>query len=275
VLKMQRSKLVLIGAAILLAGVCTGCNQLKARNELNLGVMAFKNSQYPEAVEHFQRAVSYDPTLVNARVYLATALAQQYAPGADTPDNVAMGNRAIQAYQSVLKVDPNNTAALGSIGNIYYEMHNYDQAKVYEGQVMKIQPNNPDPYYWYGVLDWYIAYPRSAKVRVQLNLDRPKNPAKSQELPPLPRKDRDQLAQQNSSVIQEGIDDLNKAIQLRPNYAAAYSYLNLLYRQKAEIETSDDAREADLQKANELSNKALALMKAASSTKAAASPNAS
>jgi tetratricopeptide (TPR) repeat protein len=271
---MKRNKLVPIGAVVLLAGLCAGCNKLKARNELNLGVMAFRNSQFAQAVEHFQKAASYDPTMLEPRLYLATALAQQYVPSGNTPDNIAMGNRAIQAYQKVLEMDPKNTDALGSIGNIYYEMHNFDQAKAYQQKVMQIQPNNPDPYYWLGVLDWYIAYPRTAKLRVKLNLDKPKNPAKSPELPPLPRKDRDQLAQQNSPVVEEGIQNLEKAIQLKPNYAAAYSYLNLLYRQKAEIEASKDDREADLQKANQLSNKALALMKAASATHATSSSNA-
>jgi tetratricopeptide (TPR) repeat protein len=272
---MKRYKLVPVGAVLLLAGLCTGCNKLKARNELNLGVMAFKNSQFAEAVNDFQKAVSYDPTLVNARIYLATALAQQYVPGGDTPDNIQMGNRAIAAYQKVLAIDPKNTAALGSIGNIYYEMHNYDQAKVYQEKVMQIEPNNPDAYYWIGVIDWYMTYPVDMKLRVKLNLDRPKNPAKSPELPPIPRKDRAELAQENSAVVQEGIQNLEKAIQLKPNYAAAYSYLNLLYRQKADIEPSGDEREADLQKANQLSNKALALMKAASTTKGAPASNAS
>jgi Tfp pilus assembly protein PilF len=270
---MKRNKLIPIGAALLLAGVCTGCNKLKARNELNQGVMAFKNSNFTEAVDDFQRAISYDPTLLNARLYLATALAQQYVPGGDTPDNIQMGNRAIKAYQDVLKTDPKNTAALGSIGNIYYEMHNYEQAKAYQEKVMQVEPNNPDPYYWLGVIDWYETYPRTMKLRVKLNLDKPKNPAKSPELPPIPTKDRDQLAQQNSSFVQEGIQNLEKAIQLKPNYAAAYAYLNLLYRQKADIEPSNEEREADLQKANQLSNKALALMRAAPA--APASQNAS
>jgi tetratricopeptide (TPR) repeat protein len=274
--EMKRYKLVPIGAALLLlAGVCTGCNKLKARNELNEGVMAFKNSQFAEAVDHFQRAVSYDPTMVNARMFLATALAQQYVPSGNTPDNIAMGNRAIQAYQKVLQVDPKNTNAMGSIATIYYGMHNYAQAKVYEGKVMQIEPNSPDPHYWFGVLDWYMTYPRDMQLRVKLNLSRPKNPAKSQELPPLPPKDRDELVQQNGSLVQEGIENLNKAIHLRPNNAAEYTYLDLLYIQKADLEGSNDEREADLQKSSQLADRALALMKAASTTKVAASPNAS
>ena len=35
------------------------------------------------------------------------------------------------------------------------------------------------------------------------------------------------------AAIQEGIDSLNKAIQLRPDYDDAMAYLNLMYREKA------------------------------------------
>ena len=78
----------------------TGCNKLKARDQLNKGVQAYKNAKYEQAIDHFQQAVALDPTLINARLYLATAFAQQYIPGADTPDNNRMaraGHRPVQA----------------------------------------------------------------------------------------------------------------------------------------------------------------------------------
>jgi tetratricopeptide (TPR) repeat protein len=267
---MKRDKLIWAGAALLLALGCSGCNKLKARDQINKGVIAFKNAQFAQAVDHFQRAASYDPTMLNARLFLATALAQQYVAGGTDAENIQMGNRAIQGYQDVLKIDPNNTTAIGSIGNLYYEMKNFDQAKAYQERLMKIQPNNPDPYYWIGVLDWLPCYTRDVGLRVKLNLTRPKNPAQPGILPPLPKKDREQLTAQNGALVDEGIQNLSKAVELKPNYANAYSYLNLLYRQKADLETDSDARSADLQKADDLSNKALALMKAAAAAKAKA-----
>ncbi|PYX65815.1 MAG: hypothetical protein DMG74_06975 [Acidobacteria bacterium] len=62
----------------------SGCNKLRARDQLNKGVQAYKNAKYEEAISRFQQAVSLDPGLLNARLYLATAFAQQYIPGADT-----------------------------------------------------------------------------------------------------------------------------------------------------------------------------------------------
>src|SRR5215469_5374948 len=45
----------------------------KARNELNMGVSAYKNANYEEAIEHFGNTVRLDPELTVARLYLATA----------------------------------------------------------------------------------------------------------------------------------------------------------------------------------------------------------
>ena len=85
---MNKSGRVLTILAVLLALLsAVGCEKLKARDQLNKGVQSYKNARYEEAIEHFKNAVQLDPSLTNARLYLATAYAQQYIPGADSPDN--------------------------------------------------------------------------------------------------------------------------------------------------------------------------------------------
>ena len=92
----------------------TSCEKLKARDQLNKGVQAFKSAQYPQAVEHFKTAVEYDPTFATARLYLATAYMQQYIPGADSPDNNQMAKAAYDQFQQVLAQDPKNELAVAS-----------------------------------------------------------------------------------------------------------------------------------------------------------------
>src|SRR4029077_17313033 len=84
----------------------TGCSKLRARDQLNKGDRDYKNATYEEAINHFQQAVSLDPGLLNARLYLATAFAQQYIPGVDNEDNNKMGESAINEYKAVLESDP-------------------------------------------------------------------------------------------------------------------------------------------------------------------------
>ena len=45
-----------------------GCSKLKARDELNNGVAAFRNGKYDESIEHFKVAKDDDPTLEVARL---------------------------------------------------------------------------------------------------------------------------------------------------------------------------------------------------------------
>jgi hypothetical protein len=59
--------------------------------------------------------------------------------------------------------------------------------------------------------------------------------------------------------VEEGIRDLEKAIELKPDDFNAMAYLNLLYRQKADLEVGEDARQADLRIADEWVAKALAI----------------
>ena len=63
--------------------------------------------------------------------------------------------------------------------------------------------------------------------------------------------------------MQDGIDSLNKALQLRPDYDDAMAYMNLLYREKADYECGDAAaRSADLKTADEWVDKTMAVKKA-------------
>lgn len=222
----------------------TGCNKLKARDQLNKGVAAYKNAKYEEAIDHFQQSVQLDPSLLNAKLYLATAYAQQYIPGADTPDNNRMAEQAIDAYSKVLDQDPKNVNSVKGIAYLYLQMKNFEKAKEYYQRAEKIDPNDPEPYYSVGVIDWTEAYQPRMKVRAELAL-------KNDE-PIKDKKACEQLKDQNSAVVQDGMDSLNKAIELRPDYDDAMAYMNLMYREKADIECGDaDARQADLKTADE------------------------
>ncbi|MDR3736792.1 MAG: hypothetical protein P4L10_14815 [Acidobacteriaceae bacterium] len=85
---------------------------LQARDELNKGVQAYKTAQYDEAINHFQRVVDLAPAHSIGYLYLGTACAQQVVPNVDTPENLQMAQRAIDNFQIVLKMKPNDTIAL-------------------------------------------------------------------------------------------------------------------------------------------------------------------
>jgi tetratricopeptide (TPR) repeat protein len=260
---MKPYKLAPFCAVLLLAVVSCGCNKLRARDELNKGVAAYRNGQFQAAIMHFKESVRRDPTLINARLYLATAYRQQYIPGGESEDNVKIAQQALDAFQDVLKMEPQNVTAIASIAQTYYDMKKFDKAKEYQKRRLQIEPNNPDPYYWIAVLDWTDCYVRVGTVRKELKLNFARDPKDPNTLPPIPEKQRAELEEENGALVKEGLDALEKAIQLKPNDFDTMSYLNLMYRQKAEIESDPDARQADLKAADDWTDKAIEVRKAA------------
>ena len=254
----------MLAAAMLAIITSVGCSKLRARDQLNKGVTAYKNAKYEEAIDHFQQSVALDPSLINAKMYLATAFAQQYIPGADTPDNNKMAEQAIEQYQKVLDMggaarDQKVNAAKG-IAYLYLNMKKFDDAKKYYRMASDLDPNDPEPYYSVGVIDWTACYQPRMEERAKLGMkpDENLNPKNKDQ-----KKVCEELKTKNMPAIQEGIDSLNKAIQLRPDYDDAMAYLNLMYREKADVECDDLAqRQEDLKTADSWVDKTLATKKA-------------
>lgn len=250
-------KFLVIFAATLVILSSTGCSKLKARDHLNKGVQAYKNSKFEQAIGHFQQAVALDPSLINARLYLATAFAQQYIPGADTPENNRFAEQAIDEYKQVLDKEPKNINSIKGIAYLYLQMKKFDLAKEFYRRASQVDPNDPEPYYSVAVIDWTQTYVPRQEERAKLGM-KPDDA--------LPAKDKKVCAmmkEKNTADVQEGIDNLTKALQLRPDYDDAMAYLNLMYRERADIQCTDPAaRAADLKTADEWVDKTMATKKA-------------
>jgi tetratricopeptide (TPR) repeat protein len=247
-------------ALLILAIGVSGCNKLKARDLLNKGVAAFKNAQYDTAIEDFKQAKDLDPGLMNARLYLATAYASQYIPGAPSEQNVRLGNQAINEFKEVLQIDPNNLSAIDGIGSIIFQMAGqpYDpkkfaESKTYHQKHIDLRPNDPEPYYWIGVIDWTLAFRANGELRAAYNRDHVNKQVKDTD--PLPAALRAEYTSKYGPLVEEGIGVLQKSIQIKADYDDAMAYLNLLYRRRADMVESADERAALLKQADDLVDK--------------------
>lgn len=252
----------LLVAAIVAALVASaGCDKLKARDKLNKGVQAYKAAQFDQAVEDFKEAKALDPKLLNARLYLATAYASQFIPGAPSDENMNYGREAITEFKDVLAVDPNNLSAIDGIGSLLYNMSTpyneqlLEQSKQYHEKHIQVRPQDPEPYYWIAVIDWAIATHANNTLRQQYNEKNVRKPLKAGD--PLPPQLAKEFAQKYGATIAEGMENAQKAMDRKPEYDEAMAYLNLLYRQKADTETSLEARDADVKQADDLVHKVM------------------
>jgi tetratricopeptide (TPR) repeat protein len=256
---MKRAARFVTVSAIAAALLTTaGCNKLKARDQLNKGVQAYRGAHYEEAIEHFKTAVSLDGDLKVAKMYLATAYAQQYVPGVETPDNLRNAQQAIEEYKHVLEVDPKNVTSLKGIAFLYMQQKKFEEARDYYKKAIDADPNDPETYYSVGVIDWSQTYKDAAEVKSKesLRVDDELKGKGSQKL-------CDQMKAMDGEIVDEGMKMLQTAIDKRQDYDDAMAYMNLLYRRKAADMTCEDAQaRADYVKtANDWSDKAMAARK--------------
>lgn len=253
-------RIAALAAILVIVLAASGCNKLKARDLLNKGVAAFKNGQSDAAIEYFKQAKEADPDLLNARLYLATAYASLYIPGAPSKENLQRGEQAVAEFKEVLDKDPNNLSAIDGIGSILFQMggqpfdpKKFEESKTYHQRHIQLKPDDPEPYYWIGVIDWTLAFRANGEMRMEYNKKNIKKQVRDdQSLPPAIR---GEYASKYGPLIEEGINDLQKAISLRPDYDDAMAYLNLLYRRKADMVESQDERAALVKQADDLVDK--------------------
>jgi hypothetical protein len=234
----------------------TGCDKLKARDQLNKGVAAYRNGKYEEAIDHFQQSSSLDPKLLNAQLYLATALANLYTPNVDSADNNRVGQQAIDEFKKVLDENPKRDQKLTcfkGIASLYFNMKKWEETKQYHHMVAELDPNDPEAYYSIGVVDWTEAYQTVAEAKSKEGIKVDDDITKDKKLCP-------DLKTKADAIVADGIDNLNKALQLRTDYDDAMAYMNLLYRRKGDLQCGDEsARQADLKTADDWVNKTLAV----------------
>jgi tetratricopeptide (TPR) repeat protein len=249
-------------AALVLGGTLAGCKKLEARDNLNKGVAAFKAARYPDAVGFFTRAVDLDPTFATARLYLASAYMNQYIPGADSPENVAMAKNALDNFEKVLEADPKNATAVASIASLYYlesqgttkledKLDRLEKARVWYQKLTEVDPTNKEAYYSLGVIAWAKWYPdwNNARTKAGMKPDAP-GPLKDKAA-------REELKAKHGAMLDDALKSLQRALDLDKEYDDAMAYMNLLYRERADLAESSAEYQRDVNLADEYIQKAL------------------
>lgn len=255
----------------------TGCVGADASNsppaagaELNLGVEAYKNARYNEAMDHFEKATKLAPCFTIARSYLATAEAQNVVPGLDTPDNLKIAEQAIADFQILLAENQHDVNSLKQIAAIYFSIKKLDDAREWQKKILVEDPVDPEAAYTIGVIDWQQAHQNALTALTAVgmqddgigNVNAPPHVLES-------------IKQKNNTLVTEALQFLNQALENRPKYDDAMAYMNLVNRRKADIDYQNPAlRDDDIAKAKEWAHKAMQTRKE-SEEKKAASPDSS
>jgi tetratricopeptide (TPR) repeat protein len=256
---MKLSARISVSAAMLVVLASTvGCTKLRARDRLVKGVQEFKAGHYEKAVDLFQESIDLDPNYDAARLYLATAYSYRVVPDLDTPDNLKLAQKAMDNFNMVLARNPNDLGALRQIASIERNIKQFDQAKQTELKIISIDPNDAEAHYTVAWIDWNRAYKNATTILAAAGLqdDGEGNVKKSKDVCA-------KLVAANTDLVNEGLQYLQKAVDINPTYDDAMTFLNLTYRRKADLECGNDAaRKDDLAKANDWVQKATGARKA-------------
>ena len=204
-------------------------------------MQAFKNAQYPEAVENFKTAVELDPSFpdrapvsgdgLHAAVHSGRRFAGEQSDGHGRPRPVPEGAGAGTRR---------TTVAIASIASLYLNQKKWDEAQQWYEKLIAVDPNNADAYYSLGFIAWSKWYPVYGTARANLGM-------KQEDPGPIKdKKVREELKAKYGPVIEGGLQALDKALQIDPEYDDAMAYENLLIRERADLDGHQGrVREAD------------------------------
>lgn len=262
-------KVLCLIAALTLALSTLGCTRIRARMEIKAANEAYQKEDYAGALPHYQKARQIDPSFPDLDRLVGYSEIGLYVPDDKSPNNEKHADRAIlelnnylqkrpddriardalinmylnanrtsQAidyFRNYLTAHPADLEAVKSIATLYAKQGDFNESLNWYQKITLLDSKNPEAFYIFGV----VCYEKVAK-----------NPPAD--------------AAQKMDIINRGKDALQHAIDMKPDYAEAMAYLNLLWRQQALVDALTDPvkAQADVAQADAIRNKTMQIFAA-------------
>jgi len=145
---------------------------------------------------------------------------QQYIPGAESPENTQMAKAAYDQFMKVLEQDPKNPVAIASVASLYLNQKKWNDAQQWYEKLTAVDPSNADAYYSLVLSPGRGGIPAYGTARANLGM-------KQEDPGPIKdKKVKEALKAEYGSVIAGGLQALDKALQINPDYDDAMAYEN-------------------------------------------------
>lgn len=226
----------------------------------------YHRGQIENAAREFEEAARLDPNIAAIQLNLGFANLALYQASPKSPEGARAATKAIAAFSRYLELKPNDERALQYLVQTFVDTGHYEDAvKFFRPAVEKNPPDDKalgtlgtiamksgrfaDAKMWYEKR--INAYPENADARLQLVVL----------IWDFLHNHLEVTGQQRLDMANEAIKEAEEAIRINPRAPMAYTYINLIYREKATGETDDDAKRIDLEQANKYYKQSIELQK--------------
>jgi tetratricopeptide (TPR) repeat protein len=150
--RQARNTLLVALLAFIFIFAATACNKvklsnLKANYHFTNANKAFGQNKFRDAIEEYNKALSYNPNLGEAYRYLGESYKNLFRPGTDSPDNKDKAAKSLDALKKAMEIEPANKEVIYSLGDMYDKMGNFAEAEKLYLRILDLEPGNMNNYY--------------------------------------------------------------------------------------------------------------------------------
>ncbi len=234
----------------------TGCASFNEHLAMKDAASFYKQGKWEDAAKKYEEALSINPYRPINYKYLGFCYWNMIEPGSTAEKDMTATRKALDAfqkylqlvgkddqiqdyiinlyinqnlldegvrfYESLLKDNPTDTRILFTLSQMYGKMGNFEKSLEYSLKKADLTPNDPAGYVYIAALCWQRSYNRQD---------------------PIPEREK---------IVNMGLPNIDKAINLDPKNSGAYVYKGLLLRQLSEISKLKAEEEKDKRKKKEL-----------------------
>jgi len=213
-----------------------------------------------KAVEYYKKDAAIDPDPKMKKLSL------QYLVAAYGPDKLNDPTQQEPILQQMIQVDPTDPANYFYLANIYESNGDYDKAEAQFLKAKEMKPNEPTVYTTLAAFyDRQGEFDKTINALNERAQHEPTNPEAHHVIATYywneAYKNFKLSEAEKKKDIQAGLDEEEKALQIKPDYFEALTYKNLLLRLQANLEKDPAKQQALLKQADQLRDKAQELQK--------------
>ncbi len=248
-----------IGVAVL-----PGCSELSARRHAREGNRLYQLGKFAAAVREYDQAEKLHPGITPVVLNKGLACRQLMVPGSRSPENERSVECALRAFRRLKELSPDDPRADQLYVQTLFDADRFRKLEAMYSKKLKKNPRNEQAIHaliqvysrwgrWRDALDWtrrraeFEPHDAQAQYAVGVMIysllstkgGGPDNaafdprPDAKPDQPPPSFTQEDLVDEERARLADVGIEHLRKALAIRPKFAEAKTYMNLLYRQKA------------------------------------------